>query len=53
MAPLAVVEDLEVLEEGAVGLALGEKGLTGEEFALQGGEEAFGHGVVVAVLSDN
>ena len=51
MAALAVGEDLEVLEERGAGLEVGPKGLPGEELALQGGEEAFGHGIVVAIAN--
>jgi hypothetical protein len=48
MPPLTVVEDLDVLEERGAGLVLGPKGLAGQELALQGGEEAFGHRIVIA-----
>ena len=55
MATLAIVKDLEVLDERCAGREVGEVGgvggerLTRQEFTLQGGEEAFGHRVVVAV----
>ena len=48
MPPLTVGEDLEVLEERGARLVMGPKGLAGEQLALQGGKEAFGHRVVVA-----
>lgn len=49
MAPLPVVEDLDVLEECGAGLVMGSEGLAGEEFALEGGKEALGHRIVVTV----
>src|SRR5258706_7685351 len=49
MAALPVIEDFDVLKEGRAGRVLGRERLTSEEFALQGGEETLGHGVVIAV----
>ena len=49
MAALAVVEDLDVLKERGAGLQMRAEGLPGKEFALQGGEEALGHCVIVTV----
>jgi len=49
MPALPVVEDLDVLEEGGAGLQVSAERLVGEEFALQGREEARGHRVVVAI----
>lgn len=49
MQALAVVEDLEILTQRGSGGALGRERLAVEDFTFQGGKEAFGHGVVVAV----
>ena len=49
MPPLAIVEDLEVLEQRRAGHELGWERLAGEQFTLQGRKSALSHGVVVAV----
>src|SRR5215212_721413 len=46
MAALAVVEGLDVLEDGRLCLLPGGPGLTVEQLGLEGGEEALGDGVV-------
>ena len=45
MAALAVVEDLDVLEDGGPGLLPGGPGLAVQQLGLEGGEEALGDGV--------
>src|SRR5918997_256153 len=46
MAALAVVEGLDVVEDGGPGLLAGPPGLSVEQLGLEGGEEALGDGVV-------
>src|SRR6188508_2522263 len=46
MAALAIVEGLDVLEDGGPGLLAGGPGLAMEQLGLEGGEEALGDGVV-------
>jgi hypothetical protein len=48
MAALAVVEDLDVLEDSGPGLLPGGPVLAVEQLGLEGGEEALGDGVVPA-----
>src|SRR5918996_3910789 len=48
MAALAVVEGLDVLEDGGPGLLPGGPTLAMEQLGLEGGEEALGDGVVPA-----
>src|SRR5215207_1317006 len=48
MAALAVVEGLDVLEDGGPGLLAGGPGLSVDQFGLEGGEEALGGGIVPA-----
>jgi len=48
VSALAVVEGLDVLEDGGLGLPSGAPGLTMEQLGLEGGEEALGDGVVPA-----
>src|SRR5260370_34136389 len=49
MAPLAVVEDFEVLKEGRAGLDVRAQGVPRQQLALQRGEEALRHRVIEAV----
>src|SRR5579883_3615663 len=49
MASLAVVEDLNVLEQGSPGHEARQERLAGQEFALQGRKEALSHRVVITV----
>jgi hypothetical protein len=44
-----VVEAFYVAEAGHAGLGLGSEAATGEQFALERGEEAFTQGIVVGV----
>src|SRR5215204_7605715 len=46
MAALAVVEGLDVLEDGRLCLLPGGPGLAVEQLGLEGGEEALGDGIV-------
>jgi hypothetical protein len=43
-----MVKAFDELGDGGAGFGLGLEALPGEELALQRGEEALGHGVVVA-----
>jgi len=49
MAALAIVEDLDVLEDGGSRVLAGGPGLAMEQLGLEGGEEALGDGVVPQV----
>lgn len=51
MPPLAIGEHLDILEEGAASFEAHPKGLPGEEFTLQNGEEALSQRIVVAVAN--
>src|SRR5687768_3175108 len=51
MAPLAVVPALDVLEAGAARGGAGGPRVAVEELALEGGEEALGHGRAPATTS--
>jgi len=46
---MSVVETLDEFEDGHPSLGLSAELIAIEQFALEGGEEAFGHGVVEAV----
>src|SRR6185436_43834 len=48
VAASAVVEGLDVLEDGGPGLLAGAPGLAVDQLGLKGGEEALGDGVVPA-----
>ena len=50
MATVRVILPFDVLEDRHAGLGLGRELGAIEEFALEGGEEALGHRVVVAVV---
>jgi hypothetical protein len=47
--PAGVVPALDVVEDGAVESCSGWPGPIVDEFALDGGEEGFGHGVIPAL----
>ena len=49
MTALAVVEDLDVFEEGRLGLAPGSEPSSMHEFRLKGAEEAFHRRVIQAI----
>ncbi len=49
MSPRAIVECLDVLEEGAARFEVRPKGLLSKEFTLQGGEDALSQRIIVAV----
>src|SRR5260370_10200438 len=49
MTALTVVEDFDVLEERRAGRDVGRERLARQQLALERGEEALGHGVVVPV----
>src|SRR5262245_48766703 len=49
MSSLAGIEDFDVVKESRAGLRLCRERLASQQFALEGGKEALGHGVVIAV----
>src|ERR1700754_2567370 len=51
VASLAVVEDLDVVEDFAAEIAAGRPGSAVDELFLERGEEALGDGVVVAIAA--
>lgn len=49
MASLPVVKDLDVREERSAGRIMRAEGLSGEQFAFQGGEETLDQRVIIAI----